>query len=170
MPTQTAYRDPRPANGVPASKVQQYESFLNDRLKVDLKKALEQRDVVYTEIAEYSKLLTVIETIQASVPTLEDGKLQTQVDLGCNFFAQAEVPNPQMICVAVGYGFFVELTLVEAADFINVKIPSLEAKSAEFSSTISRIQASIKVVLSGLRELQQLEGLGAPGEDTDRNF
>ena len=47
--------------------------------------------VVYTEIAEYSKLLTVIETIQASVPALEDGKLQTQVDLGCNFFAQAEV-------------------------------------------------------------------------------
>ena len=50
-----------------------------------------------------------------------------------------------MICVSVGYGFFVEFTLAEAAEFITEKIPSLEAKSAEFSSTIARIQASIKV-------------------------
>lgn len=37
-----------------------------------------------------------------------------QVDLGCNFFCQAEVADPTMICVGIGYGFFVELTLDEA--------------------------------------------------------
>ncbi|XP_029814300.1 protein UXT [Manacus vitellinus] len=40
--------------------------------------------------------------------------LRTQVDLGCNFFVTAEVPDPQRVFVALGYGFYAELTLPEA--------------------------------------------------------
>ena len=40
--------------------------------------------------------------------------LKTKVDLGCNFYCQARVPDPSMVMVAVGLGFFLELTLEEA--------------------------------------------------------
>lgn len=46
------------------AQVQKYEAFLNDRLKSDLKKALERRDSIYEEISEYTKLATMIETIK----------------------------------------------------------------------------------------------------------
>eukprot|EP00038_Savillea_parva_P021463 m.34882 g.34882 ORF g.34882 m.34882 type:complete len:169 (-) comp5200_c0_seq1:51-557(-) len=153
-----------------ADKVQQYEYFLNEKLRTDLRKVLERRDAVYTDIAEYSKLATVIKTIKDTLPKLEDGKLQAQVDLGSNFFCQAEVSDPTMICVSIGYGFFVEMTLDEATDFIDRRIPLLEGRAADMSTTAAAIKARIKVVLEGLRELQQLQKLGDPGEDTSRNF
>ena len=47
--------------------------------------------------------------------------LKTKVDLGCNFYCQARVPDPTKIFVSVGLGFFVELTLDEALEFISKK-------------------------------------------------
>eukprot|EP00041_Stephanoeca_diplocostata_P038606 m.1532818 g.1532818 ORF g.1532818 m.1532818 type:complete len:126 (+) comp25241_c0_seq28:450-827(+) len=109
-----------------AEKVQKYETFLNDRLKSDLKKALERRDAIYEEISEYTKLATMIETIKASKHAFEDGILRTKTDLGCNFFCEAEVEDPRMICLGVGYGIYVQLTLDEALEFIKKKTPLLE--------------------------------------------
>ena len=44
-----------------------------------------------------------------------------QVDLGCNFFVDTVVPDTSRIYVALGYGFFLELTLAEALKFIDRK-------------------------------------------------
>eukprot|EP00040_Diaphanoeca_grandis_P003173 m.24040 g.24040 ORF g.24040 m.24040 type:complete len:169 (+) comp14454_c0_seq1:173-679(+) len=152
------------------SKVQQYEAFLNERLRKDLKIALENRDILFNDISEYSRLLGVIDTIKTSQSVLEDGALQTQVDLGCNFYCQAEVANPNMICVAIGFGFFLDLTLDEATTFINEKMPVLQARADVITDKASKIKANIKVVLEGLRELQNLDSLGQPKADTSRNF
>ena len=54
-----------------------------------------------------------------------DGTLKTQVDLGNNFFCQAKVPDTSLVCVAIGFGFFVEMTLDEAAAFIKKKTQQL---------------------------------------------
>ena len=35
--------------------------------------------------------------------------LKSKVDLGCNFYCEARVPNPGSVFVDVGLGFFVEL-------------------------------------------------------------
>nr|KAG5708449.1 hypothetical protein BaRGS_026176 [Batillaria attramentaria] len=70
-------------------KIYAYETFLNERLREDLRKILESRDKIYGQIAEYLQLKTVIEKLK------EDGadkkQLKTKVDLGCNFYVQANV-------------------------------------------------------------------------------
>eukprot|EP00038_Savillea_parva_P021464 m.34884 g.34884 ORF g.34884 m.34884 type:complete len:113 (-) comp5200_c0_seq2:354-692(-) len=76
-----------------ADKVQQYEYFLNEKLRTDLRKVLERRDAVYTDIAEYSKLATVIKTIKDTLPKLEDGKLQAQVAHSHPHACSARVPT-----------------------------------------------------------------------------
>eukprot|EP00035_Acanthoeca_spectabilis_P010561 m.186735 g.186735 ORF g.186735 m.186735 type:complete len:167 (+) comp15059_c0_seq1:56-556(+) len=152
-----------------AEKVQQYERFLNEKLRADLRLVLEQRDALYTDIAEYNKLAAVIKTIKEAQPQMEDRKLQTKVDLGCSFFCQAEVANPTMISVGIGYGFFVEFTLDEATAFIEKRVPLLDSQAEEKTATASAIKARIKVVLEGLRELQSLDTIGHE-EDTSRNF
>merc|ERR1719239_26081 len=56
--------------------------------------------------------------------------LKTKVDLGCNFYCEARVDDPTKVCVAVGLGFFVELTLDEALAFVSKKDAAL-SKQAE---------------------------------------
>uniref|UniRef100_A0A8D0BE31 Protein UXT n=1 Tax=Salvator merianae TaxID=96440 RepID=A0A8D0BE31_SALMN len=144
-------------------KVLQYEAFISDVLQRDLQKVLEQRDEVYEKIAQYLQLKNVIERLQ------ETGgqKLTTQVDLGCNFYVSAEVPDTTTIFVAVGYGFFVELTLPEALIFIEKKNKLLTELSETLTKDSAKIKANIRMVLEGLRELQDIKDLP---DDTRRDI
>uniref|UniRef100_A0A3Q4M2T7 Ubiquitously-expressed, prefoldin-like chaperone n=1 Tax=Neolamprologus brichardi TaxID=32507 RepID=A0A3Q4M2T7_NEOBR len=56
-------------------------------------------------------------------------QLKTDVDLGCNFYVQAEVEDSSRMFVAVGYGFFVEMTHDEALRFIEKKTSQLTHKN-----------------------------------------
>ncbi|KAK3565964.1 hypothetical protein QTP86_023359 [Hemibagrus guttatus] len=134
-------------------KVLQYESFINDVLKRDLQKVLEQRDGVYEKIAQYLQLKNTIKSIQET----GSKELKTDVDLGCNFYVQAHVPDTSKIFVAVGYGFFLELTLSEALAFIEKKTSHLTEYSELLTKDAAKIKAHIRLVLEGLRELQGLK-------------
>ncbi|XP_062618210.1 protein UXT homolog [Saccostrea cucullata] len=137
------------------SKVEQYEQFLNERLKTDLSQVLDQRDKLYGEVAEYLQLKTVIERVKESDYKTEG--LKTQVDLGCNFYVQAHVPDASMIFVSVGYGFFLEMTHDEALSFIDKKVSIINDKIDVHTKDAAKIKAHIKLVLQGLQEIQNLD-------------
>ena len=67
-----------------ADKVAQYETFLNETLRTDLKSTLTIRDKIYQEQAEYLALRNSINAIQL-VELVPGEPLKTKVDLGCNF-------------------------------------------------------------------------------------
>ncbi|KAM9343452.1 protein UXT [Pholidichthys leucotaenia] len=136
-------------------KVLQYEQFINDVLRRDLKKVLEQRDEVYEKISQYLQLKNTIQSLQES----GSQRLKMDVDLGCNFYVQAEVEDSSLIFVAVGYGFFVEMTYVEALRFIDKKTSQLTAFTEQLTKDSAKIKANIRMVLEGLRELQGLMDL-----------
>ncbi|KAF4072570.1 hypothetical protein AMELA_G00264450 [Ameiurus melas] len=136
-------------------KVLQYESFINEVLKRDLQRVLEQRDGVYEKISQYLQLKNTIKRIQET----GSKELKTDVDLGCNFYVQAHVPDTSKIFVAVGYGFFLELTLSEALTFIEKKTTQLTEYSEVLTKDAAKIKAHIRVVLEGLKELQGLNDL-----------
>ena len=80
-------------------KVAQYETFLNETLRTDLKSTLTLRDKIYQEQAEYLALRNSINAIKLA--DLVPGEpLKTKVDLGCNFYCQARVPDPTKIFVS----------------------------------------------------------------------
>ena len=135
-------------------KVLEYETFINDKLKTDLQAVQKAQEDIYSRTAEYLQLKNVIERIQTLNP--KGGELKTQVDLGCNFFCQAKVPDSSRIFVCVGYGFFVEFTLDEALKFIEKKCEQLTRKSEQLGRDSAKIKAHIKLLLEGLRELQSL--------------
>jgi len=142
-----------------ADKVVAYEKFVNEKLREDLRKLLEQRDSVYGQISEYLQLKTTIEQIQ-SAEIIED--LKTKVDLGCNFYVQANVPDPKKIFVFVGFGFFVELTLDEALKFIDKRTKFLTENTDRLTKDMVKVKANIRLVLEGLREIQSLGSI--PGD------
>ncbi|XP_075560558.1 uxt prefoldin-like subunit [Dermacentor variabilis] len=136
------------------SKVLQYETFLNDVLKEDLRRCLEERDRICAKLAELLQLRTVVERIQEVAANKET--FRTQVDLGCNFYVQAVVPDVSKIFVQVGMGFFVELTHDETLWFVSRREAVLEAELQRVSKESANIKAHIQMVLQGLREIQGL--------------
>ncbi|MBN3274612.1 UXT protein, partial [Polyodon spathula] len=68
-------------------KVLEYETFVTEVLKRDLKKVLDQRDEVSEKIAQYLQLKNVIQSLQES----ECKEITADVDLGCNFYVQTKV-------------------------------------------------------------------------------
>ena len=82
--------------------------------------------------------------------------MKTQMDLGCNFYCQAEVQDTKMVLVAVGFGFFVEFTLDEAVKFVDEKVGHLTRQAERLTKDSANIKAHIKVTLQGLGELQML--------------
>ena len=92
-------------------KVLKYETFLSERLRPDLKAALEERDKLYAETAEFLALKNSIAAIKAT--KLQPGEpLKTKVDLGSNFYCQAVVPNPSRIIIEVGLGMLLSSQLI----------------------------------------------------------
>lgn len=144
-------------SGMPSinEKVLQYETFINEVLRRDLQRVLEQRDGVYEKIAQYLQLKNTIKSIQEA----DSKELKTDVDLGCNFYVQAHVPDTSKIYVAVGYGFFVEFTHAEALKFIEKKTNQLTEYTEVLTKDAAKIKANIRMVLEGLRELQGLKDL-----------
>ena len=150
-------------------KVAQFEAFLNDKLKPDLNSVLQERDRLYAETAEFLALKNAIAAIKAA--GLRPGEpLKTRVDLGCNFYAHAEVPKPDRIVVEAGLGFFVELTLDEALALVDKRTALLEARTRALSKEACKAKASLKIVLEGLRELQGLSGEDLVKKRRDRRM
>ncbi|EDO30400.1 predicted protein [Nematostella vectensis] len=138
-------------------KIRKYEEFLDQRLAKDLEAVFKSQDEIVAKITEYTQLKSSIEQIQKT--DLKGKDLRSRVDLGCNFFCQASVPDPSRIFIAVGYGFFVEFTLSEALNFIEKKLAHLQHSVDKLGKDAAKIKAHMKLVLGGLQELQGLNQL-----------
>lgn len=136
------------------NKINEYETYLNEVLREDLKHVLGQREQLCQEILELEQLKTVIERLQEAELTKET--LKTRVDLGCNFYVQANVTDTKYIFIKTGLGLFIQFTLEEAKTFIDRKVEFLNKKVEKTLKKSSEINAHIQLILQGLRELQNL--------------
>ena len=78
---------------------------------------LDHRDKVYEQLCLYAFNYEISLSDSRKLIT----QLYVQVDLGCNVLVDTVVPDTSCIYVALGYGFFLELTLAEALKFIDRK-------------------------------------------------
>jgi prefoldin subunit 5 len=88
-------------------KVERYQRFVDETLRVKLAQALDQREEVVKEIEAYEKLRGTVEVMRES----QTGRAKSMVNIGCELYMQTNIPDTSKIMVNVGLGFFVELTL-----------------------------------------------------------
>ncbi|XP_036055493.1 protein UXT-like [Onychomys torridus] len=148
----------RQALDTAGEKVLLYEAFVSDVLQRDLRKVLGHRDKVYEQLSVYLRLRNVIERLQET----KRSELRMQVDLGWNFFVDTVVPDTSRIYMALGCGFFLELTLAEALKFVDRKSSLLTELSDNLTKDAVNIKAHIRMMLEGLRELQGLQNFPEP--------
>ncbi|KAI9199702.1 UXT-like protein [Polychytrium aggregatum] len=144
----------KPSKASVQEQIKKYDGFINDRLRVDLQDTLDQRDALYDKISEYLKLKVQIETIKAQGAQ----QLKTQVDIGCDFYVQAKVPDASRIFVDIGYGFYPELTLDEAIAFIDRYEKFMLRRADKLTEQAAQIKAHIKLVLEAIQEVAAAAG------------
>lgn len=137
-------------------KITRYEEFLNEVLRKDLKETLERREEVYCLVSEYMELQTVVEKLEKAKafepPT--STKLRTRVEIGCNFYVQANITDLDKIIVDVGCGIWIPMNRDEASKFIVEKLKVLNTQVSSLTQQELQIKAKINIVLQGIRELQ----------------
>lgn len=133
-------------------KVLQYEIFVNDVLKEDLKYVHEQQNKVTTELAEFIQLKNSIQTFK-DASLIEDG-LKTKIDLGCNFYVQANICDTKTILIDIGLKNYLEFTLDEALQFIEKRCSLLTQQLNKLRKDSAHVKGMIKMTLGGLQQLQ----------------
>lgn len=142
---------------IASEKIKKYEEFLNEKLAKDLEQTLEDREDVCAQTANYLQLKNAIGNIMRTREACkgnDSARLKTLVDLGCNFYAQAKIPDTSHIIVCIGMGLYLEMPLEKALDFIGEKLEHLNEKTQYLNQSAAEIKARMKLVLEGLRELQ----------------
>lgn len=129
-------------------QIERYTKFI-DKLKEDLSRILEKRDAAYSQISDCCKLQAQLTLINSQ----EQEKLQTKINVGCDFFMDAVIPDTSKIVINVGLGYFVEMDSEKAETFLEKKKNKLEEKSKSLTSQIANIRSHIKVVLRTIHEV-----------------
>ncbi|KAJ1523473.1 hypothetical protein ONE63_001327 [Megalurothrips usitatus] len=134
-------------------KIYKFECFVNDVLKEDLKKLENQLSQINCESREYLELKNMVHTLQEA--DLGPDGFKTKVDVGCNFYMQANVTDPSKMFVDIGLGNYVELTSTEALKFCEMRMALLKRKAEVVQAECAKTKGHIKLVLHGIAELNK---------------
>merc|ERR1711920_1143648 len=136
----------------------EYESFIENTLKKELKKALDNYRGDAEVLAQCKELRENIDLL------LRDNvaELETMIELGCGFYAKALVPDTSKIFVNVGLGFQLEMPLAEAHDFLGHKESYIVSRLERQKTRIAQVKADIHEALHLLDLMFQVRSGRAP--------
>eukprot|EP00345_Euplotes_harpa_P008998 CAMPEP_0168354616 /NCGR_PEP_ID=MMETSP0213-20121227/24010_1 /TAXON_ID=151035 /ORGANISM="Euplotes harpa, Strain FSP1.4" /LENGTH=155 /DNA_ID=CAMNT_0008366567 /DNA_START=16 /DNA_END=479 /DNA_ORIENTATION=- len=125
-------------------KVKKYEDFIHNKIDPDLKILETKVNSLYKSMESYVNLKNTIEMLN------EQGVKSTrmQVDMGCNFYVQAEVEDTDTLIVDIGKGIFVELTRKQALSVCEQKQTNYEKSINALKEKMAQVK-SPKIFLGG---------------------
>lgn len=130
------------------SQYRRFEIFLNSLLKEDLKSAYEAREKFKQQLIEFDELKHTIELVKDQ--NAKDSGFQSALNIGCDFYVDANVKDVSKILLNIGANVFIECTLEEALTFIAKKQKLLEHQIEYMSCKISQIDSYITLYMSSL--------------------
>lgn len=133
---------------VAGTREERIESFVNNKLRSDLRHYEEFLIRTNAEIMEFMELQKFGENLNTY---MLDG-FKTQVDIGGNFFMQAKVDDTNRILVNIGLKHYIEFTPEEAVKFCKMKINALEKEADVIREKSIETRAHIKLALLCLAE------------------
>jgi prefoldin alpha subunit len=140
------------------AKIDRYERFLDETLRVKLQQVYARRAEVVKEIEAYEKLGSTLKTMQGE--KMKSAK--ASINIGCDIYMQAIIPDASMVTVDVGLGFFVEMTVDEGIIFVDKKVALLQRAVDAKTAEAAEVSSQIDVVLEGIRELLAVAPKAAP--------
>ncbi|CAG9789076.1 unnamed protein product [Diatraea saccharalis] len=132
--------------------VLKYEHFINNVLKEDLKKLELRLQLVNGELADLIQQKHTLKLVTDK--KMHPSGFKTQVNIGCNFFMEASVPDTSVLLMNIGLNHYVEFSIDEANRYLDVRIKAFEEKAREIQQKAAETKAHIKLMLFHIGEIQ----------------
>mmetsp|Transcript_8165 Transcript_8165/g.16404 ORF Transcript_8165/g.16404 Transcript_8165/m.16404 type:complete len:141 (+) Transcript_8165:101-523(+) len=129
--------------------VEELEAIVNERLKVELEGVQDERDRVYEKISHCLELRNNMTMLQEQ----NRRSLKTMVDLGCNFYVQARIPDTSWVYIDVGLGFHAQMTPAEAIAFSTQRESQLSEAAEALTQRAAKLKAQIKLTIGAIDEI-----------------
>merc|ERR1712194_872241 len=136
--------------------VQELEALVNERFRVELEEVQDERDRLYERIAQCMELKNNMTMLQDQKRT----SLKTMVDLGCDFYVQARIPDTSWVYVKVGLGFHAQMTPTEAISFSTQREKALTEAVEVLTQRSATLKAQIKLTIGAIDEIIAGAGTG----------
>mmetsp|Transcript_35408 Transcript_35408/g.53242 ORF Transcript_35408/g.53242 Transcript_35408/m.53242 type:complete len:182 (-) Transcript_35408:185-730(-) len=136
-----------------ARKVTEYEAYIEEVLKRDLKASLD-------EFRKEQEVMEQILELRRSIDLFLREKVtefESMVDVGCQMYVKAFVPDTEKLFLDVGMGFHLEMTLMEAREFLEHKEAFVNSQLEARKKETAKIKATIHEALMRLDMLMQLK-------------
>ncbi|CAG9856051.1 unnamed protein product [Phyllotreta striolata] len=133
-------------------KIKQYENFIEDRLKNDLKeielilKTKVEKHKDWEEVKEMTKLLRTFKE--------KNRDMAVKVDIGNGFMVQGEISDYERNYIQIGLGYMLEMDCDEADKYSDIRMKLLQKEIAHFRKLAVDIKVHIKLTLLAMSELQ----------------
>ena len=137
-------------------KTEKYEHFLNEVLRNDLKRVHHLKDRITQRLAD-CRLVTAAITAMERKMLVSGDKAKVMTDLGSNFYVQCIVDDPNTLYVSLGLDIVLQMTTVEARDFIARREGLLSAEEKRLCEELAKIKANIKLVMQSIASLNALQ-------------
>lgn len=131
--------------------VLKYENYINDVLKKDLKGIEGLLLEINTDISDFIQQRHTLKVV-SNKNSHPDG-FKTQVNIGCNFFLEAKVPDTSTMLVNIGLGYYLELSTEEADKYLESMIKRYEGNAERLRVKAAETNAHIKMLLLGIQDL-----------------
>lgn len=80
-----------PSNEV-ENKIIEYEKFVDEVLRNDLKKVMKRHEIISKQLADYLNIKSLANSIkEGKLTSSQEEPLKTQCNIGCNFYVQCVV-------------------------------------------------------------------------------
>lgn len=160
------------ANNELKCKITEYGNFISQTLEPQLRNAVVEREKTEAEINDYIQLQNGLRQLllkqqqqqQQGSSSLNDNnnnnhttstQLEGLVDIAhSTIFCNVSIPNPNIVYVNVGFGFHIEMTIIEAISFIDKRVDYLEKQVLNYRMDVAKkIAKDVEDALEFLEEL-----------------
>ncbi|XP_056631363.1 uncharacterized protein LOC130441624 [Diorhabda sublineata] len=133
-------------------KINEYELFVEEKLKSDLKDIetiLEDKSSKYKEWEEVQNVVKVIRNFKD-----KNRDMNVKVDIGKGLLAQGEITDFERSYINIGLGYMLEMDCDEADKYSTIRMNFLKKEISHFRKLAIDVKVHIKLTLLAINELQ----------------
>lgn len=116
------------------------EEFLFEQLGSRISALGEEHSKVIGDITELKRLQRLLAFVA------DDGPATTMINLGCEFFASAELSSESRPLIHVGLGFFLEMDRQPAVEWSSKRIEVLEKRATQLLERSAELTAEVRII------------------------
>nr|CAH7756257.1 unnamed protein product [Callosobruchus chinensis] len=133
-------------------KVSEYENFIEERLKRDLKDIEFILQDKVTKFKEWEEVKQVTRTVKDFKAKNRDMSLR--IDVGDGIMTCGEVSDYERTYVCIGLGYMLEMDCDEAEKYADIRLKILKKEIDHLRNMAVEVKVHIKMVLLAISELQ----------------